>query len=109
MVNSAEADIVSPSVAAEDPLALLGCIILVGNDISACITVAALDCFDHSLSCRTVALAACKCVDILLASVLYSCIISICHDLFCICLDRITDSLLSEEHTETELCIILKE
>ena len=112
MIKTAETDIISPAVTAEDPYGLLGEVVLVLKDISLLIALA-VALFELSNECSS-----CSCI---LSTVVYCCevLISSCLDLsrclvacsdFLYFLDEsLTDSLLTEIHTETVLSVVLEQ
>ena len=64
MVNAAEADIISPAVAAEDPNGLLGKILFVCKNLSAGVSVNAFKSCNKSFCCGGVCCAVVYCVKI---------------------------------------------
>ena len=110
MVKSAVTDIVSPAVAAEDPLALLGEVVLSCENLA-----------NDAVLCRALLKSAyqllgssCVCLAVVLSSEILvdECLSVIMSDLACflqLLLNSLSQSVLSQEHTVTELCVILEQ
>ena len=112
MVNAAEADIVCPAVAAEDPDGLLGEVFLVLENVESCRAVAIelFELCDNSLGSCAVLLAVVLCSDEFCNSSLYAFrSLFVCSDFFEVSDKSLTDSLLTEVHTKAVLSVILKQ
>ena len=110
MVETAESDIVSPTVSAEYPYRLLGEVILTLEDLLRKVAITILDSGNECVGSGSVCLAVVECVEIVLSSFLDSsrCLVGAC-ELFNVALKSFTDRLLTECHSETVLCVILEQ
>ena len=108
MVNTAVADIVSPSVTTEYPLGLLGKELLLLKDNLSCIGAVSFKSCYQSIGCCTVLCADCEGIDPLLSCCLniIACCLSNSLDLG---LEVSSQGLVCKKHTITELCSILKQ
>ena len=110
MIHAAKADIVCPAVAAEDPLRLLSQEIFVGHDILTSRAINAFQSRHQLIGSASVQSADTKGIQPLLAGSLHffgsSLIRSNCLNLL---LQLITNRILSQQHTKTKLCIVLKQ
>ena len=110
VVYAAESDIVSPSVATEDPLGFLSEEVFVLNDVSANVAVSVFDCFYKFLGCSSVGSAAVKGIQILFACCFYffRSFLGV-HNILNFGFQAAADCFLSEKHTITELCVVLEQ
>ncbi len=112
MVYAAEADVVCPAIAAENPNGFLGEVFFVIQNILTCraIAVKCLKCFYQSLGCRGILCTVGNGIQICLASRfhVFRCFIS-CRNLLHIVNQTVTDCVLTEVHTEAMLCVILEQ
>ena len=112
MVNTAEADVISPTVAAEDPNRLLREVFLMSQNVLA-----------ECAICAGFFNGVCQCLRsvCILSAVFKRCKVSVCRRLnVCACFVRLSDllnfayktvadSFLTEVHTVAVLCVILKQ
>ena len=106
MIEAAEADIISPAVAAEDPLALLGQIILLSKNRFRSLIIAALKSFNKSVCSCAIFSAALEGIQILLACF---CSDAVRYESFHLSLEACADCFLSEFHTITELGVVFEQ
>ncbi len=110
MVKTAEADIICPTVAAEDPYGLLGEVILLGEDFLSVVTAALLELSYESVCCSAVLLAVIYCRKVSVCGSLNLCAYAVLSCKSCNLLDEVvSESLLTEVHTVAVLCVILEE
>ena len=110
MVNTAEADVICPSVAAEDPYGLLGKEFLVVNDILAVLTIDAVESGNKRISSSAVLRSVIDCVKISLGSRLdlIGGLVAV-SDSLNLSYEPVANCVLTEEHTVTVLCVILEQ
>src|SRR5699024_6260016 len=111
VVNAAESDIVSPSVTTEYPLGFLSQQVFVLENFVLLGKVAAAafqSCYKLVCSC-SVCSPACECIKVLFRSCLYIFFLCDLSDLLNFCFHSVTDRVLSEQHTITELSVILEQ
>ena len=109
MVNTAESDIICPSVTTEYPLGFLGEEVFVLNDILAYAAVFAFQSRYQLVGCRSVGNAAVVGIQVFLANSLNSFVIGIGKNVFNLCLQSASDSVLGKQHTHTKLSIVFKQ
>ena len=109
VIHAAEADIVSPTVATEDPLALLVEEILLLEDLLRKLRAVLRKCIDQSFRCcavRRTDLIALKPCSASLLGLLGSG--TLC-ELLDLALQAVANSAVCKQHTVTELCVVLEE
>ena len=109
MVNAAETDIVSPSVAAEDPLGFLCQIIFLGKDCFRSVASARLESRHQLIGGRSVSYAACEGIQPLFCGSFHIFIVAVGNHILDLLFQAVADGFLSQQHTVTELCVILKQ
>ena len=111
VVKTAEADIVCPTVSAEDPNCLLGKEGLLCEDLSSerILAIASLEHSNESLSSSLVSLTVVYSVEIVVDDSCLSLVGAACAELLNVADELLTNSLLTNVHTETVLCVILEE
>ena len=80
MVNAAEADVICPAVAAEDPYGLLGEVILLSKDLLCVLAAASLKSSDQRVGSGAVGLAVVIGLQPLLACLNDSLVLAVCND-----------------------------
>ena len=106
MIHTAEADVIAPAVAAEDPLALLRQEVFALQDLFAFVTAAGLKSCDQSIRCCAVRRAITKRIQPCLSGL---CDLSVRDQSLDLRLQAVTQSVLCKQHTETEFCCILEQ
>src|SRR5699024_5633893 len=111
VVNTAESDIVSPSVTTEYPLGFLSEEVFILQKFSFLCTVASAflqSCYEIVCSC-SVSSATSACIKVLLSCCLNVCIFCILSKFSYKAFHSVTDRILSEQHTISELSIVLEQ
>ena len=109
MVNTTEADIVSPSVTTEDPLGFLGQIVFLSKDLFSSVASTCFQSCDQFVCCCTVGCSNSECIQPFLASFFNCFVFAICYNSFNFCFKAITDSSLCKKHTITKLSVIFEQ
>ncbi len=112
MVKTAKSDIISPAVAAEDPYGLLGEVVLVLKDICASIALvrALLELSNECSCCSCILSTVVNCCEVFISSCLELCgCLVVCSNFLYFLNESLTDSLLTEIHTETVLSVVLEQ
>ena len=109
MVHAAESDIICPSVSTEDPLGLLGKEVFILHDILAYFAVLSFQNSNQLIGSSSVGHTAVEGIQIFLACSLNRIVGSVRKNAFHLLLQAASQRLLSEQHTHTELSVVLEQ